>query len=156
MKFFVKNSSLKSQKIRWPQNSDEMFQEFRSEFWRPTSVSNHSITGFNTIVSNKIELKGKTRILIRIQISYYAVIWNLEILWNSLMILIRILMGSFRGKFIRWRSNSSKISIRILAWKCSCLFFDQNSNQKQICNFNVSWFYVFLIEFENDRIWHNC
>ena len=38
-------------------------------------------------------------------------------------------------------------------WKCSCLFFDQNSSQKQICNFNVSWFYVFLIEFENDRIW---
>ena len=36
-----------------------MFQEFRSEFWQPISVSNHSITGFNTIVGNKIEVRGK-------------------------------------------------------------------------------------------------
>ena len=69
MKFFVKNSSWKSQKIRWPQNSDEMFQEFWSEFWQPTSLSNHSITGFNRIVSNKFKVNAKTRILIRIPIS---------------------------------------------------------------------------------------
>jgi hypothetical protein len=30
-----------------------------TEFWWPTLVSNHSITGFNTIVSNKIEVRGK-------------------------------------------------------------------------------------------------
>jgi hypothetical protein len=46
-----------------------MFQEFQSEFWWPTSVSDHSITGFNSIVGNKIEVKGQTRILIRIPIS---------------------------------------------------------------------------------------
>ena len=83
---------------------------------------------------------------------------NSSIRWqrNSSIILIRILIGSFRGKFIRWICNSSRILIRILVWKCSCLFFDQNSSQKQICNFNVSWFYVvFLIEFGNDRIWYN-
>ena len=67
------------------------------------------------------------------------------------MILIRILVESFRWKFIRWLCNSSRILIRILVWKYSCLFFDQNSSQKQLCNFSVSWFYVFLIEFENDR-----
>ena len=72
---------------------------------------------------------------------------TVEILWTFSMILIRILMRSFRGKFIRWLCNSSRLLIRILVWKGNCLFFDQNSSQKQICNFNVSWFYVILIEF---------
>ena len=25
-----------------------------------------------------------------------------------------------------------------------------------VFNFTVSWFYKFLIDSENDRIWHNC
>ena len=43
------------------------FLRIISEFWWPTSVSNHSNTGFNTIVSNKIEVRGKKGIYLGVK-----------------------------------------------------------------------------------------
>ena len=67
----------------------------RSEFWWSTSAFNHSITGFDSIVSNKIEVKGKARIFIRILQSF---VFENRKSWHK----------------IRWQWNSSRISIRIL------------------------------------------
>ena len=62
---------------------------------------------------NKTRLQGK---------SYGILQW----FWSEYWYIV-----SFREKFIRRLWNSSRISIRILVWRCSCLFLDHNWSEFQ-------------------------
>ena len=106
--------SLLFSRIRWPQNSFEILQGFRSEFWWPQKFQrDFDQNSFQDLNDHGI-LQGiqmATEFFKDFDQNYFQELDETEFLWNSLRILIRILVASISFQQIRWLSNSSRIRI---------------------------------------------
>ena len=95
---------MKNQKIKWPQNSDKMFQEFQSEFWWQALASNHSNDFWDL---EELDDHG-------ILVKFFKDLITSRIRWlrNSYEILqefsSRIPVASLSIQQFRWLLNSSK------------------------------------------------
>ena len=97
--------SLLFSRIRWPQNSYEILQGFRSEFWWPQKFQrDFDQNSFQDLNDHGI-LQGiqmATEFFKDFDQNYFQELDETEFLWNSLRILIRILVASISFQQFRW------------------------------------------------------